>query len=133
MITLNKKMKYIKLYEELTENDFNDLEDFADDLFSELGVDVVFTKHFKDRVNGWREERKPISYEELEDLFLRAYRNAGQMITSLPDRTEVVLRNTFSRLNSPVAVQDSKRDRKLIMQTIHRKTHFSSPNPIIPI
>ena len=126
-------MKYIKLFEELTEPDFNDLEEFADDLFSELGVDVVFTNHFKERVNDWRESRKPIEYDELEHLFLKAYRNAGNQIVSLPDHTAVVLRDHWTRLNSPIVVQDGSANRKLIMQTILRKKDFTSPDPIITI
>jgi hypothetical protein len=102
-------------------------------LFSKLGVDVIFTKHFKEQVNSWREERKPITYEELENLFMKAYRNAGQIISELPDNTSVVLRDHWSRLNSPIKVNDTQMDRKLIMKTIKRQQRFLSSNPIINI
>lgn len=126
-------MKYLKLFEELDWQDFEELEEFADDLFAKLGVDVVLTKHFKDRVNDWRENRKPIQYEELESFFIKAYKNAGQDIVKLPSDTEVVLRDHWSKLNSPIAIKDGNRERKMYMQTIMRKPNFGSSDDIITI
>ena len=125
--------RYHELFEELDQRDFRELEEFADDLFSELGLDIVFTKHFKDRVNDWRESKRPITYEELEKFFMHAYQSAGQALSRLPHNKEVVLRDSWSRLNSPVIMKKRGRDRDLLMQTIMRKRNFDTPDEIISI
>ena len=40
----------------VTQGDLQKLEDYADRLFSRVGIDVAFTRHFLDRVN---DERNP--------------------------------------------------------------------------
>ena len=125
------KLKHIKLFEELDERDFTELEEFADELFSELKLDIVFTNHFKDRVNDWRESRRPITFEELEDFFLRAYKRAGKVISKLPHNKEVVLKDHWSRLNSPIIVKDGVGDRDVIMQTIMRNRNFGTSDDVI--
>ena len=125
--------RYHELFEELDQRDFRELEEFADDLFSELGLDIVFTKHFKDRVNDWRESKRPITYEELEKFFMHAYQSAGQALSRLPHNKEVVLRDSWSRLNSPVIMKKRGRDRDLLMQTIMRQRNFDTPDEIISI
>jgi hypothetical protein len=124
---------FLEIFEELDSRDFSELEEFADDLFSELGLDIVFTKHFKDRVNDWRESKKPITYEELENFFLNAYERAGKTLSKLPHDKEVVLRDHWSMLNSPVIMKKHGRENDLIMQTIMRKKDFGSPDEIIDI
>lgn len=129
-----KIMKHIKLFEELDQQDFTELEEFADGLFAELGLDIVFTKHFKDRVNDYREHRKPITFEELEGFFLKAYKKAGQDIKKLPNDKEVILRDHWSKLNSPIIVKDRGDKKKdVLMKTIMRLKDFGSPDPIITI
>ena len=125
--------RYRELFEELDQRDFRELEEFADDLFSELGLDIVFTKHFKDRVNDWRESKRPITYEELEKFFVHAYQSAGQTLSRLPHNKEVVLRDSWSRLNSPVIMKKRGRDRDVLLKTIMRSNHFGTPNKIIDI
>ena len=124
---------YRELFEELGQRNFTELEEFADDLFSELGLDIVFTKHFKDSVNDWRESRRPITYEELENFFINAYKAAGKTLSLLPHNKEVVLRDHWSRLNSPVIMKKLGDDRDLLMKTIMRKKSFGTPNEIISI
>ena len=54
-------MKRFKEYisEEITKNDLNQIEKYADKLFADVGIDVEFTRHFLDRVNDER-NKKPI-------------------------------------------------------------------------
>ena len=123
--------------EELSTDELKELESFADSIFRELGVDVVFTRHFKERVNDARNGR-PITYHELKNLFLKAYLRAGQYISELPTETEAVLRDLSSNLNSPFIIQDSPNDpshtdHDMVMKTIMRKQRFISSNPTIPV
>jgi len=117
------------LNEELDARDFKDLERFADDHFEELGLDVVFTKHFKDQVNNPR-NGAAVTYDELENLLLRTYNAAGHKITKLPDGGEAVLKQLATWLNVPVKVidQPDQPERELVLKTIMRKRHFETPN-----
>lgn len=122
------------LTEELDSQDFAELERFADDHFSELGLDVVFTKHFKDRVNDAR-NGAPVSYDELEDLLLKAFNKAGHTLSKLPVESEAVLKQLATWLNVPVKVMDdpNHNEKDLVLKTIMRKRHFETPNPEIKI
>lgn len=135
-------MNHIKQFhqfvnEDLSTGELKQLEEFADSLFQDLGVDVVFTRHFKERVNDARNGR-PITYTELKNLFLKAYLRAGQYISELPAETEAVIRDLSSNLNSPFIIQDapgdsSHTDHDMVMKTIMRKERFMSNNPTIPV
>jgi hypothetical protein len=135
-------MKHILLFEsfiveELTHDQLKSLENFADDLFNKLGIDVVFTKHFKDRINDAR-TGKPITYYEVQQLFLKAYNKAGQEISKLPPDTEAVLKDISSNLNAPFKIQDAQpshgdADTDMVMKTIMKKPHFMSSNPDIRV
>ena len=135
---MNRLLNFSQFVNERLSNDaLADLEEYADNLFQELGIDVVFTRHFKERVNDAR-NGKPIEYEELEDLFSKAYRRAGKYISNLPAETEAVLRDLSTNLNSPFIIQDSPDDsgeieHDMIMKTIMRKDRFMSNNPTIPV
>lgn len=132
-------MKYINTYSEfifenLDRSELKALEEYADYLFSKLGVSVVFTKHFKERINEIR-SGKEITYEDMVELFKKAYRDAGHEIANLPVETEAVLKDTLSKLNIPFKIQDDpkSKDHDLILKTIMRKEKFITPNPEIII
>lgn len=122
------------LLEELDNQDFRDLERFADDHFNEIGLDVVFTQHFKDRVNDAR-NGAPVRYDELESLLLSAFNKAGRTLSKLPVESEAVLKQLATWLNVPVKVIDDPdhNERDLVLKTIMRKRRFESPNPEIQI
>ena len=52
----------------VTQGDLQKLEDYADRLFSRVGIDVAFTRHFLDRVNDERNQ-KQITVGELIRIF----------------------------------------------------------------
>lgn len=123
------------LAESLSWGDLKEIERYADSLFARLGLDVVFTRHFKDRINDARNGR-PITYSELENLFLKAYLKAGQEISQLPSETEAVLKDLSSNLNAPFKIQDSPEDavgpdHEMVMKTVMKKPDFRSSNPAI--
>jgi hypothetical protein len=61
--------------EEFTQEQMSMVEDYADKLFSELGLDVEFSKHFRERLNDPRNQ-KPITAAELIGLFKRTYQKS---------------------------------------------------------
>jgi len=122
------------LNEELDAQDFRDLERFADDHFNEIGLDVVFTSHFKDRVNDARNGAQ-VSYDELETLLLKAFDKAGHKLAKLPDESEAVLKQLATWLNVPIKVvaDPDGSEKDLVFKTIMRKRRFETPNPEIQI
>jgi len=73
------------LMEFMTQKDLNQVEDYADDLFRDVGVDIEFTHHFVDRLNDPR-NGKEIESQELVDLFTKTYRKYGQKIPNFKKR-----------------------------------------------
>jgi hypothetical protein len=110
------------------------VEDYADRLFRELGLDVEFSKHFRERINDPRNP-KPITAAELIGLFKRAYQKSGKRIAEMPPNAEAVLQDMRTDLNTPFVIQYDLRngDLDLVLKTIMRKKDFMSTNEIIPI
>jgi len=135
-------MKHVKQFtqfvnENVDSGQLKELEKYVDGLFNELGLDVVFTKHFKDRVNDIR-NGQPITYNELKALFLKAYLRAGEQISELPVETEAVLKDLSANLNAPFKIQDAPDDadhteNDMVMKTIMKKERFMSSNQTIEV
>lgn len=123
----------IKCFEELDHDELQSLEDYADYLFSKLGVNIVFTKHFKQRINDAR-NLQPISYDEISDFFLKAYHEAGQEIAELPDETAAVLKDLVTRINVPFKIEEEPSgETDVVLMSVMRKKNYLSPDPEIVI
>ena len=119
---------YLKLTEEISYQQLNHAEDIIDALWSKLGIDVKFSKHFIDRVNDARNE-KPITVDELISLFKKEYTEYGPHIKQLNDEDEAVMKDLLTKLNLPFAINDKYNgDKELVAKTIMRKPvyHTSS-------
>ena len=123
---------YIKsvIQEEVTQPELNDIEKIADEWFEEYGIDVQFTRHFIERVNDER-NGKPISAEELEDLFTQTAEKYGEKLANLPDDYQAVLLKLRSDLNLPFALNYDEKNNEmdLVAKTIMRKKNFQTQNP----
>lgn len=123
----------IKLVDILLENLSNaqlvSVEKYADKLFSAVGVDVEFTRHFLDRVNDAR-NGKPISEPELIGLFKRTYKKHGKKISKMDASTEAVIVDMNSDINMPFVMQYDKSNGELdfVSKTIMRKKSFATSN-----
>jgi phosphopantetheine adenylyltransferase len=124
--------EYVKsvIQEEVTQSELNDIEKIADEWFEDYGIDVVFTKHFIERVNDER-NGKPISSEELEDLFTQTAEKYGEKLANLPDDYQAVLFKLRNDINLPFALNyDEKNDEMdLVAKTVMRKRNFQTSNP----
>ena len=118
------------LEEELTKVDLDQIEKIADEWFEDYGIDIEFTYHFLERVNDPR-NGKPISPEELEDIFTQAAEKYGMKLSQLPDNFQAVLFKLRSDINVPFAINyDEKNDEiDLVAKTIMRKKDFKTTNP----
>jgi hypothetical protein len=113
---------------EITSSELSQVETFADRLWSKLGIDVEFTKHFVDRLNDDR-NGKPISSAELVRLFKREYELYGKAIQKLDDRYEAVMKDLTTQINLPFVIKDTDSGKSVIAKTVMRKQNFRSPDP----
>jgi hypothetical protein len=120
--------------ESITTRELDLVEDYADKLFKELGLDVEFSKHFRERVNDPRNS-KPITPAELIGLFKRAYSKSGKEISEMPPSAEAVIQDMRTDLNTPFVIEYDTRtgELDLVMKTIMRKKGFQTTNDKIVI
>ena len=114
----------------VTQGDLQKLEDYADRLFSRVGIDVAFTRHFLDRVNDERNQ-KQITVGELIRIFKQEYKYYGKKIAQLGPDAEAVMKDMKTDVNIPFALQwDNKNNElDLIAKTVMRKKDFKTPDP----
>jgi hypothetical protein len=118
----------------MTSDQIKSVEEYADKLFQELGLDVEFTKHFKERLNDPR-NKKPISPAELIGMFKRAFLKSGKKISEMPPNAQAVIQDMRTDLNSPFVIEYDPRSKELdlTMKTIMRKKDFQTTNDKIVI
>ena len=118
------------IQEFVTQPELDDVEKIADEWFEDYGINVEFTKHFIERVNDER-NGKPISAEELEDLFTQTAEKYGEKLANLPDDYQAVLFKLRNDINLPFALNyDDKNDEMdLVAKTVMRKKNFQTSNP----
>ena len=110
-----------------TAKEIRDLEVFADRLLNKFGIDIEFTKHFRDRMSDKR-NRPCIRIEELQKLFQKMNKAGGKRIKGHGEGQEVIL-DMQRDLNLSVVI-DMKKNGELEVRakTIMRKKNFRSPN-----
>ena len=118
------------IQEFLKPEELDKIERIADEWFEDYGIDVQFTKHFIDRVNDER-NGKPISAEELEDIFTQTAEKYGTKLSQLPNDYQAVLFKLRNDINLPFALNyDDKNDEMdLVAKTVMRKKNFQTSNP----
>ena len=117
------------LKEYISRRELGNIEDYADDLFSNVNVDVEFAEpHFLDRLNDPRNEID-IETDELKDLFRKTYIKYGQKIPNFRVGTEAVINDVNSNINIPFLLKKNKNNQfELIGKTIMRKKDFQTSN-----
>lgn len=127
--TINKDFKSNKKYEEITAKDFVDIEDDANKkLGRDPQVDLGNTKsHFYDRLNDKRNEDKPITRVELEDIFDKLSKNKGKFLNFLKKYKEFVVHDMESKLNIPFI----NKSKHLLVRDKYMMDKFQKINTII--
>ena len=118
------------IQEFVTQSELDSVERIADEWFEDYGIDVQFTRHFIERVNDER-NGKPISAEELEDLFTQTAEKYGEKLANLPDDYQAVLFKLRNDINLPFALNydDKNGEMDLVAKTVMRKKNFQTSNP----
>lgn len=119
----------IKSDDKMTKQDLNNLERWADKLFSKFKIDVEFTKHFIERINDAR-NKKQITFSEMVEMFRTTYKKHGHKISRLPDGYEAVIHDMRSDINMPFVLDWDSRSKEfdLIAKTVMRKKNFKTSN-----
>ena len=119
--------------EEITKNDLNQIEKYADKLFAAVGIDVEFTRHFLDRVNDAR-NKKPINSAELIRLFRLTYKKYGKKIAKMSPDAEAVFHDMETDVNMPFVLNlDKDGMLDLVAKTVMRKKDFKTRNQKLEI
>jgi hypothetical protein len=109
---------------------------FVNRLFDKFGVEMEFTKHFRERMSHERND-PCINMKELANMIQKIYKkyqNGEKSLNKYID-AEAVIKDIQSDLNMPVAIEyDRKKDDLVVIaKTIMRKKNFRSPDPEIKV
>lgn len=127
---MDKVRKLIKetLNEFISRKDLGDVENYADGIFSDVGIDVEFTKHFLDRVNDPRNGTE-ITPEELMSLYKKAHDKYGNNLSHLKTGSERVVNDVQTDINVPVVLNKRGKEAEMVNMTVMRKKNFlTAPN-----
>ena len=123
-LSLNNKVVREHIHENISRSELKNIERFADELFAELGIDIVFTRHFYERLNHPR-NKTPITSDELKDIFNDVFKKYGE---KLDDNINVdaIIKSLSTKINLPFIMQwdDNNKEFDLVAKTIMRKNNF---------
>lgn len=128
---LYKKLRYeeekpLPVYERVSKRELDKVEDYLDDLFRNLNIDIEFTEHFYDRLND-RRNGTDITTDELIDVFNRTYKMHGKKIAGFNDNMNALIKDFNTNINIPFTIQvDKDGGLEMISKTIMRKKDFKS-------
>jgi len=116
----------------VTQQQLDALEKVLDRVFSKVGIDIEFTRHFIDRVNDERNV-KPISIKELAMLFKKEFIKYGKPIAQLGPDAQAVMKDLETDINIPFVLNWNGKELELVAKTVMRKKNFKTPNPEFPV
>jgi len=117
------------LNENISRATLNQIEKYADQLFSAVGIDVEFTKHFFQRINDQRNEEE-ITHSDMICLFRETYGKYGKMISKFGVEAQAVITEMMTDINMPFVLvwDDNNQELDLVAKTIMRKRGFQTTN-----
>jgi hypothetical protein len=119
--------------EKVSWNDLKRLESVLDNMFGAAKLDIAFTRHFFERINGSRGYGGTVSVPEIQDAFRKTYAKYAQKIASHPVDWKAVITDISKDLNMPFTLDWDGKMKKMIMQTAMKKRDFKSPDPKLPV
>lgn len=121
----------------ITKTQLQRIEQYADKIFKEFGIDVNFQTlssktHFYQRLNDPR-NIDPITADELRQLFKKASLRYGHKLGKSTSGLEAVLKDMETDINLPfiIKIDHENEELDLVPKTIMRKKNFSSSSPIL--
>lgn len=114
-------------------NDLKRLESVLDNMFAAAKLDIAFTRHFHERINGSRGYGGTVSIPEIQDAFRKTYSKYASKIASHPIDWKAVINDVSKELNMPFTLDWDGKLKKMVMQTAMKKRDFKSPDPKLPV
>ena len=117
----------------ITTGQLKELEKTLDKLFSEINVDIEFSRHFFDRVNDAR-NKDQIRISELRDLFRAEFKKYKGAFANMKDDYEAMLKSIQSKINIPFVININKdKEIELTAKTVMRKNNFTTRTKVYKV
>lgn len=131
---INEKFSCPERGAPISETEFKRLEKLLDGLFQQLGMDIAFTKHFKERVNDARNGQQ-IGYCEITAIFAEVYKKFGIKLSKTKREMQEIIKSVSTNINIPIAIKydDRRKEVVLVTKTIMRKRNFKGNDPVLRV
>jgi len=120
----------------ITKAHMDEFEKFVNRLFDKFGIEIDFTKHFRERMSHERND-PCIDMKELAAMIQKIYKKyqGGEKSLNKFVDAEAVIKDLQTNLNMPIAVEYDRKNDELVViaKTIMRKKNFRTPNPEIKV
>ena len=120
----------MKLHELFNQQQLNATEAKLDKVFAKFNIDVVFTKHFMDRLNDPRNESE-ITPAELEKIYIEISKRYGNKLAKANPRYQALMQDLSTAINIPIVIDNPSNPnsgkKEMVAKTVMKKTGFS-PN-----
>ena len=113
-------------------NTLKSLESVLDSMFATAKLDIAFTKHFWERINGSRGDTT-ISVAEIQTAFNKTYQKYAKDIQNHPVNWKAIINDVSRNLNMPFTLDWNNNKKSMIMQTAMKKADFKSPDPKLKV
>ena len=124
---------HMQSQEKVSWNDLKRLESVLDSMFKAANLDIAFTRHFWERINGSRGYGGTVSIPELQDAFRKTYSKYAQKIKDHPADWKAIILDVSKSLNMPFTLDWDGKTKKMVMITAMKKQNFMSPDPKLPV
>lgn len=114
-------------------NDLKRLETVLDQMFRSANLDIAFTKHFWERINGTRGYGGTVSIPEIQDAFRKTYDKYSKQISTHKADWKAIINDVSKQLNMPFTLKWDGRQKSMVMLTAMKKRDFMSPEPKLKV
>lgn len=123
----------------ITRSELKLIEQYADTLFAEHGIDIEFQNlykgtHFFDRVNDPRNDT-PITVDDLKSLFRKVSIKYGDVLGMEVPGTEGVMKDMKSDVNMPFIIKwdNTNMELDLIPKTVMKRRNFVAKDTLYKV
>lgn len=109
------------------------LERVLDSMFAQVGLDIGFTKHFWERINGSRSYGGTVSIIDIKDAFQKTFQRYAKQIAAKPVDWKAVINDVTKGLNMPFTLAWDRMGKRMVMLTAMRKSDFKTPDPKLKV
>jgi hypothetical protein len=114
----------------LTQKDLDTIQKALEGIYKSRGFDLVYSRHFIERVNDWR-NGKQITIGELITILNASIKIHGKALMMMPHEAEGIIKDANSKINLMVAIEHNSRTGlcELRIKSCYRKVNFRANNP----